>query len=72
MTYYEKYQKQSRGKWATRTRYNPRLLPLYQLLEGHIFKLERNFSIEVRQLGKSIGKKLTKTKEQYLRKYKIY
>lgn len=43
MTYYEKYQKQSRSKWATRTRFNLRSLPLYQPSEGHILKLERNY-----------------------------
>lgn len=43
MTYYEEYQKQSRGKWASRTRFNLRSLPLYQPSEGHILKLERNY-----------------------------
>lgn len=43
MTYYEKYQKESRGKWASRTRFNLRSLPLYQPSEGHILKLERNY-----------------------------
>lgn len=66
MTYYEKYQKQSRGKWATRTRFNLRSLPLYQPSEGHILKLERNYCEATAKID--IQKKFTKTKEQSLRK----